>query len=46
MVRRDDQDGEKVFWLCAALTGTKIDELMQAREHGYERVWKMSKNGL
>ena len=30
---------QKVFLLCAAKTGTKIDDSMQARENGYERVW-------
>ena len=30
----------KVFWLCAAKTGSKSDESMQAGDDGHERVWK------
>ena len=29
---------QKVFGLCAGKTGTKVDDSMQARENGYERV--------
>ena len=30
---------QKVFGSCAAKTVTIIDDSMQARENGYERVW-------
>ena len=29
---------QKVFGFCAAKTGTQIDESMQARENGHERM--------
>ena len=44
MVRRIDRNGEaliwcrKVFGLCAAASGTNIDESMQARENEHRRV--------
>ena len=31
---------QKVFWLCAAKTGTQIDDLMPAREIGQAKTWK------
>ena len=38
MVRRLGRTGEKVFGLCAAKTGTKVDESMQAGDIGHERT--------
>ena len=37
---------QKVFGLYAAKTRTKIDESMQADEHGHERVWEHMKSNL
>ena len=37
---------EKVFGLCAAQYVTQIDESIQCRENGHERVWKHVKTNL
>ena len=38
--RRNKERVQKVFGSCAAKTATQIDDSMQARDNGHERVWK------
>ena len=37
---------QKVFWLCRARTGAKIDESMQAGDIGHERIRTDVRNGF